>query len=960
VSHEVGMRAGLPGRSAELARVRAALSAAASGESATLLITGDAGVGKTALAQGAIASSGPEVVPIFCSCLPLQALSLPLHPLRLALRNSALPGAGELLAALEVPEQAPRVLDAWIDDLSVQSSVVLLVDDLQWADQSSLDVLVYLAAGPRARRFALLATIRRQSLPLDHPLHRWLADVLRLPGVSQLSLTGLDRAATETQLAGLLGAAPHQSLVDDVFGRTQGNPYWNRLLVEGLTPDIRRLRSGLPADLVAAVRRVWDTLTPSARDLSSLVAVGGRPIDAETVQAVAARLGWAEVLAPLRESVQARVLRVADGERYWFDHPLMAQVLEADLTAADRRRWHAAYATHIEAETPVHAMTLDRAIALADHHHAANHPAEAYSWALRSWELAGDARVSPELFRLLQRAVELRMRAVDGAASVRHLLLRLWRTAQAVGSDSQELAALDTLLGIVDPAEEPLLVSEMLVRRMLLRYTVGAAFAETGDVRRAAELASTDRTSWQYALALAEVAHTGFWAGDPDAPLYARQALEVARAAGHPRALCLALVANAMREVFAGHREAGLGYAREALDHGLAAEEWVGYITAVMWEQHVLSRSSPEQAAELLQRRRTTLAERGAPHTYVARISATEAEATLATGDWRLCQDRLRVTLGSDPGAFADVIARLTAARLAVWQGRIAEAAAHLERADELVSEPSRYLNFPYAAVRAEVLLATGRPAEAYRVALSGASGPPPLQDLSDWLIPLAARALADRVETARLRSEVDPRLAADIDLLTERALSVPTTWDPEPSIQWPALASWCRAELARARDEAAAELWRVTTRAAAEAGMRWLQAYAGWRAAEALLAAGTQHRADGRRYLLQTYLLADQLQAVPISRELTALSRTARVDLSGPAPPRVTAGIPGLTPREREILAYLVGGSTYAEIAEALVVSEKTVSSHVSNLLRKTGTTSRVELSRLAMRGEGAVVYRS
>jgi len=73
-----------------------------------------------------------------------------------------------------------------------------------------------------------------------------------------------------------------------------------------------------------------------------------------------------------------------------------------------------------------------------------------------------------------------------------------------------------------------------------------------------------------------------------------------------------------------------------------------------------------------------------------------------------------------------------------------------------------------------------------------------------------------------------------------------------------------------------------------------------------------------------------------------------------------VTAGIPGLTPREREILAYLVGGSTYAEIAEALVVSEKTVSSHVSNLLRKTGTTSRVELSRLAMRGDGAVVHRT
>lgn len=60
---------------------------------------------------------------------------------------------------------------------------------------------------------------------------------------------------------------------------------------------------------------------------------------------------------------------------------------------------------------------------------------------------------------------------------------------------------------------------------------------------------------------------------------------------------------------------------------------------------------------------------------------------------------------------------------------------------------------------------------------------------------------------------------------------------------------------------------------------------------------------------------------------------------------------LPGLTAREHEILGYLVAGSTYAEIANTLVISEKTVSSHVSNLLRKTHTSSRVELAQLAHR---------
>jgi DNA-binding CsgD family transcriptional regulator len=95
------------------------------------------------------------------------------------------------------------------------------------------------------------------------------------------------------------------------------------------------------------------------------------------------------------------------------------------------------------------------------------------------------------------------------------------------------------------------------------------------------------------------------------------------------------------------------------------------------------------------------------------------------------------------------------------------------------------------------------------------------------------------------------------------------------------------------------------------------------------------------------------QLQASPILDELGELARVARLELAVPEEKPASIVLPGLTPREREILAYVVRGATYAEIAESLVISEKTVSSHVSNLLRKTGTASRVELSRLASRAD-------
>jgi hypothetical protein len=151
----------------------------------------------------------------------------------------------------------------------------------------------------------------------------------------------LDRAGPEAQVASLLGTVPHQTLVDEVFAHTLGNPYLNILVTADLEPTARRLPHDLPADLRVAVRRTWHSLSPLARDITSLVAVGGRPVRPELLQDVADDPWLGEVGSALQEAEESRILTLVDSERLWFQHPLQAQVLVESLTSSRRRRWHA-------------------------------------------------------------------------------------------------------------------------------------------------------------------------------------------------------------------------------------------------------------------------------------------------------------------------------------------------------------------------------------------------------------------------------------------------------------------------------------------------------------------------------------------------------------------------------------------------------------------------------------------
>jgi DNA-binding CsgD family transcriptional regulator len=953
----------LVGRAGEVAEIVGLAHQAAGGRAGALLVSGEAGVGKTALLREACSQVSEVADLLWAACLPLTSLAVPFLPLKSALREWSqardIPVPAFVGPNRTEPGDMPEVFDAWLSATCRRRPLLFVVDDLHWADQSSLDVLMYVLAGPADRRLAVVTTTRTSELGEGHPLRRWLADVRRLPGVSELQLGALDRAATAEQIAGLLGGPAHTTLVDAVFARSRGNAYLTTLLVRGLPPDATTLPPHLPTDLEDAVARAWRGLSVPCRQLTALIAVGGRPRQANQLGEVAATVGVTGELTPmLREAVDAGVLAVGADQSYWFVHPLLAEVLEGSLLPEQRRAWHAAFAATLEPVLGLNEMRIDDVVALADHHHRAGHPAQAYRWALRGAEAAERVGGAAEMLRLLRRALQLWGDVPDADVTRLDLLQRIRVAAERAGEQQEELAAVDQLLTLVDREHHALLVAELLVRRMQLRLSTGREFAGLDDVRDAVRVSSAYPPSWQYAFAMAELAHAELWHAVPSGRADAEQAVRLARACGSAKALSYALTAHVMARCLVNDTS-GLADAYEAQTAAAEARDFWAFVHATLWAGNCLDVFTSRTVTEYWGQSRQRMVSLRAPHCYVALLSANEAAGLLLNGQWRACLERLRVALGSTPGPMADVLARLTAALLSCWQGRQAEAQTHLTRAEEIFAEQSAFLAFEFDAVRAELAVANRDTERAVQCALQGAALQPP-PTMCERLLPLAARALADAVQPTRDRGDDPSALLSRLVELQQQFPQVISDPGPGPvyDAQLRGMQAWYEAELLRAQaDPRAAHTWRRAAEALAAGQLPWDEAYAWWRTAEAAL----HDRETGGlavTALRHAHQLAVELEAVPLRTELQALARSARISLTTPeaVPIQSAAALPTLTSREREILSYVIAGSTYAEIARDLVISEKTVSAHVSNLLRKTGTTNRIQLAQLARRLVGTI----
>jgi hypothetical protein len=499
------------GRADELRRLSGLVRDACEGRFGTVVVEGDAGIGKTTLVRAACEAAGEGALVLSGACLPLTSVAVPYLGLRSAVRGlgaEARPRVAEWGTAGtgndEPATPVPLAVDDWLSTQCEKRPVVLVVDDLQWADQETLDVLMYLVAGPPDRALAMVMTVRTEEVGTDHRLSGWLADARRLPGVESIAVPPMTREEVADVAARELGGQPHVSLVDDLDELSGGNPYLAKLLLEGLDPSSRTIPERWPGALREAVLRSWHRLSSEARRLTVLLAVDGTTAGSADLDRLADIASVDEPARAVDEAVAAGVLELRADETYWFHHPLYAELIEQQLPPGERRELHGLFASYHEAAAGDSApFGPPFAEQMSDRYHAAGQPAAAYRWALRAADAVGPVLQDRRRFRMLRRAAWLRLQVPEAEESQEGLWAELRSAAEAVGELDPELEAVDQLLSLMDDGREPLDRAALLARRAVLWRVTGRG-SGIGDLEHAERLTAAAPQSWQRLFVLPE------------------------------------------------------------------------------------------------------------------------------------------------------------------------------------------------------------------------------------------------------------------------------------------------------------------------------------------------------------------------------------------------------------------------------------------------------------------------
>ena len=415
----------LSGRAGERARLLDVVRAGLGGSPRAVLVHGEAGIGKTTLVRNVCeqaAGDGAQV--LWGQSLRFGAVEAMYHPLVLALEGwlgeaddagrasvvEAVPGAALILPSLGAsPTQGHSMLmmvvDALLGRVIARGPTVLVVDDVQWADPATWDALSFLVAGFGHQRLALLTTHRDEAAVSDLFQH-WLGNVRRLPGTEELVLTRLDEDATTDQITVLLGRPPEPLLVEKVFEKSRGNPYFSELLVRRGDLGSAELPEDLPEELSQALLDAWRSMSAPAREIARILAIAGRPAELRTLTGVAAELGVSEA-GSVREAVDAGVVVLVGDDDVWFRHPLLAAVLAESCLPGEAAPVHAAWAAHLESFSAEGVDELRRLGDLASHHERAGDSSAAFAALLQGADLAEKLSAPREAADLLARAADL-------------------------------------------------------------------------------------------------------------------------------------------------------------------------------------------------------------------------------------------------------------------------------------------------------------------------------------------------------------------------------------------------------------------------------------------------------------------------------------------------------------------------------------------------------------------------
>lgn len=995
----------IAGRAEELARLGSAVDAAARGRPSAVFVHGEAGVGKTRLVRAvADAAAARGFAVLWGACLRFGAVESVLLPWVVALdgwlataseeeRRAVLaevPDAGRLLpslggAAQDGATQLMQVAEALLARVVARHPTLLVLDDVQWADAASRDAVSYAVAGFARQRLLVLGTCRDEGLPTGDPTYGWLADLRRLPQVSELVLDRLARGETEEQVTTLLGTAPTPALVDAVQQRSAGNPYLTELLVQHLDPAAEHLPHGLPTDLATALLAAWHRLSPDCRTVVRVLAVAGRPVPMQRLVGVCAATGLEadDAQRAVTEAAGAGPLVTVDGA-LWLRHPLLAEVLYETYLPGEVEPVHRAWAESLEAEGERDGVEeLRRLGDLALHREHAGDVDEAFVASLAAADHARRLRIWRDEAVHLQRAARLWPSVHTGSRDgldETELLERAAVASSRVGQDLEGVELARRALALALQSGDRLRASRLTIRVASTDWWLGESDdeAQSDHAQTAVDLAAGQPHSREHADALTYLADALMWEGRWRRAIeVADAAVAAARRSGSTEALAEAL---GTRSAIPFRPDGGRADSQEGLRLAVSCGDPDVVQWAAQWRMNVLiAHGRLREALEVSTWVLDQSLESGALGSALWHASGAaglladagrleEAAATVRTG---------LGLMGVGNGAAA---LRLAAMVTAVRRGDLTAARLHLERAREQIPRLEIRPGLEAPPKIAELLLAEGRAEDAVRLLVSTTQAQSIDARVTDLMLLWGVRAAADLAVRARDRRDRRGarRARRALQLVAwarddigdgERHVGGRVLTDPftGPDPRDPVLEAWRRlrdAEVARfdgSPDEP--DRWAAAVRCCRIAGLQWDAAGATLRWCQAMLGDGAaRERVAGPLRDAHAYAVREGAQR--LAAEVEALATSARVPLvavtPAPAVPSQRHGEAGplatLTRREREVLDHLVAGRTYAEIARALFISDKTVSAHVSNVLRKTGTSSRHEVSALVLRTSAAV----
>lgn len=955
----------LVGRARELALLTELLDGARAGSGATVLLGGDAGVGKTRLCRELkrdATARGFRVIEGRCST---GEASVPYAPFLDALRFRLSRGEGAVAARMMGPllgRIAPLLPDAppappaiqppaglpvgrpyeaiyrVIQRLSTPDPLLLVLEDVQWADPTSCELLHFLSRHIGGDAMLVVATYRTDELPGRHPVRRLVATLARERVGTEVLLRPLAVDEVGAQVAAILAAHPGRDVAQAMWERTDGNPLFVEELLKSLVdsgalghegPTVAQLRNAeLPATISETILARVEALGAQTFEVLAIAAVIGRRPTFDLLTAVT---GLAEEpLLRVMERLVAHQLLVEEGapgrEAYAFRHLLTQEVLYGSIIARRRRLLHRRVAHALESGP---AADLPRQYdALAYHCRLGGDAARARKYDLLAGDQAAELCAWHDAEAHYERVLEALESGSPDAALEAQVLEKLaevttWqsRTADA-RRYAEEAAAVKRALGDRRGAAA-------LQRRLGRLY---AAHRREWDharacYREAIALLAGTRASADRASAATDLGRLCLAQGDlAAAKRWLTEGLRLARRAGDPGEDALARAGLGELAVRRGAVAEGVGKLEQA--RAVVAAGGVGLERASgVYRAGVRALESAREHERALAwiaaaigwaERHGVVGDAALYRAYGASVARRLGDFTRALPDARAAVEELRSAHRPELGEALRVLADVHRV-----SGNLDTAAATYREARDLGEADA-------GVGLALVALAEDRPGEAAQIMADALAGRQTgerlfalrvLPFLVEAYVRAGERALAvtalERLEAAVGRSDYRPgraALAYATGLVGRSAAALEAAaagWD---ALGQPLEAVWARLELA-------------ALRLPAERG-------AAARIARGVLAAserlGARREAERARRLLR--------------------SAGVRPRLTGESPGDAARPKGVLTPRELEVLERLVAGLTNRQIARSLGIADKTVGIHVSHIFGKLGCRTRTQVVRHAI----------